>query len=493
MATHDRTRLTKVFPGPEIQKDTPAFMSDRPFSLPGSLPGERLPYDGLSLIADPVHGYISFVDAPAMPGNPTERSLIDNPWVQRLRGIYQLQSARFVFPAAEHTRFAHSLGAMHVAGRFARHLHRGLENILSLPFFESLLRVAALLHDTGHGPFCHFYDETVSLPRFGRSHENMSQIIIRGPLREILEKIDRSPSGVFAPGERLSADWVAYLVGKGNAPNPVPKELPFLATLKPLFSGIFTVDNLDYVLRDAYMCGVATAPVDIDRILYYTHFQKGHLAIHRFGLGVFEQFIQARRYMYSQIYFHRTTRSFDLALRDLIGETLEILLPIDPADDPSPFRELTDHSLLETVRGWARARSPRLKRLGEGWGAFLRREKLWTMLYERTGGFDDPGKSKKTDLPDTRVLARGLKKKGFLPRGAEIRLDVASRDARPENPYQGEGNLDVYDPLSGKVGRVLLARMLEGIPQRQEIVRIFGKGLPDAGEATREIALLLGE
>jgi len=241
------------------------------------------------------------------------------------------------------------------------------------------------------------------------------------------------------------------------------------------------------------MCGVATAPVDIDRILYYTHFQKGHLAIHRFGLGVFEQFIQARRYMYSQIYFHRTTRSFDLALRDLIGETLEILLPGDPADDPSHFQGLTDHHLLETVRGWAKARSARLRRLGEGWGAFLRREKRWTMLYERTRGLDDAGRVKKPGLPDTKALARELKKTGILPDGAEIRLDVASRDARPENPYQGEGNLDVYDPLSGKVGRVLLARMLEGIPQRQEIVRIFGKGLPNPGEATREIALLLGE
>ncbi|EQD69848.1 metal dependent phosphohydrolase, partial [mine drainage metagenome] len=251
---------------------------------------------------------------------------------------------------------------------------------------------------------------------------------MRGPLREIIEKIDRGPSGTFAPGERLSADWVAYLVGKGNAPNPVPKELPVLSTLKPLFSGIFTVDNLDYVLRDAYMCGVATAPVDIDRILYYTHFQKGHLAIHRFGLGVFEQFIQARRYMYSQIYFHRTTRSFDLALRDLIGETLEILLPEDPADDPGHFLGLTDHHLFETVRGWAKARSARLRRLGEGWGAFLRREKLWTMLYERTRGLDDPGRPKKPGLPDPKALARGLRKKGILPRTAEVRLDVASRD-----------------------------------------------------------------
>lgn len=185
-----------------------------------------LPFEGISLVSDPVHGYLSFVDSPAEGSGACERHLIDHPWVQRLRSIYQLQSARLVFPSAEHTRFSHSLGAMHVAGRFARHLYPSVSHRFSLPFFESLLRVSALLHDTGHGPFCHFFDEHVSKPRFGRSHEQMSQAIIRGPLRPVIEKIDRGVSGPFAPGERLSADWVAYLVGKGTGPNPVPAGFP---------------------------------------------------------------------------------------------------------------------------------------------------------------------------------------------------------------------------------------------------------------------------
>jgi len=456
-------------------------------------PGD-LPYEGISLVSDPVHGYLSFVNNPETGSGTCERDLIDNPWVQRLRSIYQLQSARLVFPSAEHTRFAHSLGAMHVAGRFARHLHPSLSDHFSLPFFETLLRVSALLHDTGHGPFCHFFDEHVSLPRFGRSHEQMSQIIIRGPLRPVIEKIDRGLSGPFSPGEHLSADWIAYLVGKGKGPNPVPPDFPLLAALKPLFSGIFTVDNLDYVLRDAYMCGVAAGPIDLERILYYTHFQKKKLAIHRSGLGVFEQFIHVRRYMYAQIYFHRTTRAFDLALRELMGETFGILLPGDPIDHLENYRTLTDHFLLEHVKTWQGSPIPKIARLGEGWGKFLLREKSWKLIHEtvRTGTQKTLLK-KERSLPSPESLRKAARDRGYSFGKGELTVDVASRDARPENPYlsSGEGGLEVYDPLSGKVGRDLLAEMLEGIPVRQEIIRIFGKGLRDVAEAGRVVSEIL--
>ncbi|TLY30647.1 MAG: metal-dependent phosphohydrolase, partial [Nitrospirae bacterium] len=91
----------------------------------------RTPYDGTALIADPIHEYISFTVpyATADQSELTEKDLIDSPWVQRLRYIYQLQSARWVYPSAEHSRFVHSLGTMHVAGRFARHLYPFLAKI----------------------------------------------------------------------------------------------------------------------------------------------------------------------------------------------------------------------------------------------------------------------------------------------------------------------------------------------------------------------------
>ena len=79
-------------------------------------------YQGMALIADPIYRYASFTVPGGDDGEKTEKDLIDSPWVQRLRRIYQLQSARWVYPAAEHTRFQHSLGTMHMAGAFGRRL-----------------------------------------------------------------------------------------------------------------------------------------------------------------------------------------------------------------------------------------------------------------------------------------------------------------------------------------------------------------------------------
>src|SRR5262247_3425459 len=109
-------------------------------------------YQGRGLIADPIHRYILYTRPDSMPGEVTEQDLIDSPWMQRLRRVPQLQSARWVFPAAEHSRFQHSLGAMHLAGRFAQHLHPSLRATFSdapsaATLVEELLRMAGLLHD----------------------------------------------------------------------------------------------------------------------------------------------------------------------------------------------------------------------------------------------------------------------------------------------------------------------------------------------------------
>ena len=221
-------------------------------------------YDGSALIADPIHEYISFTVPYSTPdpGERTEKDLIDSPWVQRLRYVFQLQSARWVYPSAEHSRFVHSLGTMHVAGRFARHLYPFLAtqfpHVPSIHYVEELLRVTALLHDIGHGPFCHFFDDNF-LKAFHLTHEKLGQVIIRDHLGPIIQKIRRSPSGPFAKGESLDPRHIAHLIlkeqGKDNSRMP-----PWLNALQPVISGSYTGDNLDYVLRDAYMCGVAVGP-----------------------------------------------------------------------------------------------------------------------------------------------------------------------------------------------------------------------------------------
>jgi HD superfamily phosphohydrolase len=206
-------------------------------------------FKGVQLIADPIHGYLPFtVPIESMTGQDetAESDLIDSSWMQRLRSIAQLQSARWVFPAAEHSRFQHSLGTMHIAGRFAQHLYPTLCDVEpacpSLPYIESLLRVSGLLHDIGHGPLCHFFDDHY-LSRFAISHEMIGHWIILQDLAAIISRIRRSPSGEFASDEILEPRYVAYLMQKKLSDDPgMPR---WLRLLKPVLAGVYTGDNLD--------------------------------------------------------------------------------------------------------------------------------------------------------------------------------------------------------------------------------------------------------
>jgi uncharacterized protein len=432
-------------------------------------------YQGRGLIADPIHQYITYTRPGGIPGEATEQDLIDTPWMQRLRRVPQLQSARWVFPAAEHSRFQHSLGAMHLAGRFAQQLYPSLKAVFddapSAALIEELLRMAGLLHDVGHGPFGHFFDDNF-LVDYDLTHELLGQRIIREELADPLRGLRRSPNGAFNADERIDPEWICYLMGKSYT-HPLdshPKWLPFL---KPLLSGVFTADNMDYVLRDSYMCGIAVGPIDVQRIMYYSFFSEKGLTLNRAGLGAFVMFLNARFYMYTNVYYHRTTRGIDLHLKEIFRDTMRIAFPYDLRKELHPYLHLTEWTLLEEVEGWHEADDPERRELGAEWRHVLDRRLKWRMAGEEV--LDQFEARKGQGFLNSEEVEKRVK--SFLPaplREVPFKIDMALQDPRPLNPLRmGDRQIYVFDGATGSVSQEPLTEILKYLPGKVAQCRIF--------------------
>lgn len=432
-------------------------------------------YEGIALLADPLYGYIQFTQpADDAPDERTERDLIDTPWMQRLRRIHQLQSSFWVFPSGEHSRFQHSLGTMHMAGRFADRLYPSLKKEVrgcpSFPFVKELLRVTGLVHDIGHGPFSHFYDQQFLEPTYRTTHEGIGQLIVREKLGGIIGGIRRSPDGPFEKDEVLRPEQVAYLMRK---PDPTADQMPaWLKTLQPVFSGIYTADNMDYIQRDAYMTGFSLDMVDIDRLLYYTFVTREGLALHKSGSSALRRFVNARFTMYADVYFHRTNRAIDLHMAEIFRETLELLFPFDPCTELDRYLEVSDWSLLEGVRHLAGDAEPRRRTLGAEWAKILRREVKWRMAYDHTETMDEPRGKKFWSTAD---LERAIRR--ALPPSLQalpFTVDVARQDPRPLNPWTEETKkILIYDPATEKASPQPVEDLFRYIPARVAHYRIF--------------------
>jgi HD superfamily phosphohydrolase len=443
------------------------------------------PFAAVNLISDPIHGYVELTkrltpdlaDAAGLPREDVaEEDLLDTAWLQRLRRISQLQSARWVFPTAEHSRFTHGLGVMHEAGLWARSLYPSLRSALSvtapgepLPsegLVVETLRMAGLLHDVGHGPFAHFFDDHVlaafTAPADARrdgdkplSHEDLSQRIIQDELGPMLRGLRRAPGAVperdaFADGEAIDPAWVAFLVAKPALADPsMPRWVRWLA---PLLSGVFTVDNLDYVRRDAYLTGVAAGPVEAERLRRYVFVSERGLTLYEPGLGALEMFLTARRFMYQQVYFHRTVRAIDLDLAEVFGPSVRAIFgDTSPAERLDAYVDLDEYALLHQAARWARGEDVDQvgRDVAEHWRAILLRQPTWRAEAEVRAEYEAGG------WPDGLVATLGDAGAG------DVAIDLAVVDARPADA----GSTDALLALESRDGSpASLGAALAGIP-----------------------------
>jgi HD superfamily phosphohydrolase len=239
----------------------------------------------VKIVNDPVYGFIRFPERELM-------QIIDHPWFQRLRRIRQMGFADLVYPGAVHTRLAHSLGACHLAGKAMDELNA--KGIVTSKDDYMAARMAALLHDIGHGPYSHSLERTlVSVP-----HEVLSHLIMKrlnsemgGILERAIQVFDRSYPARY---------------------------------LHQLVSSQLDVDRMDYLNRDSFYTGVSEGVIGYDRILQMLTVQDNELMVEEKGVHSVEKFIIARRLMYWQVYLHKTVLGSEMLLVNILKRAKEL-------------------------------------------------------------------------------------------------------------------------------------------------------------------------
>ncbi len=411
---------------------------------------------------DPVHGLVELKgdDRPLV-------DLLDTRAMQRLRRIKQMGFAWLVYPGAEHSRFGHALGALHIAQRVTRRL--GLE-----PALARHVKIAALLHDIGHGPFSHAWEQ-VFAPGPGSakshgSHEHWGgRIVAEDPeLSGVLEALEPNLPATLRAFFDKTSDYKPAFARK-------------------LVSSQLDVDRLDYLLRDGHYSGAGYATYDLDWIVHAIEIapvREGAddpsdvVVDYRRGMYAVEQYLFARSYMYAQVYHHKTVRAAEWMFIKTLERFAELTragseppgLPIAGAmarGEPIPvddYLELHDISLTTALDRWA------------GYGPQPNRsETIDPVLRDLSHRLVDRRLFKTLDLGDHREAANRLWPQAqqlASRRFGDAAASYLQLDTARQVGYLAAGDEELHVIDHPRYGTVTLSRLLEDMALGQPMAAI---------------------
>ena len=341
------------------------------------------------IFSDPVHGFITIPKGIIL-------KLIDHPYIQRLRRIRQLGLGYLVFPAAEHSRFSHAIGALELGQRVLKNLREKDTTISDAEVSGTL--IAILLHDAGHGPLSHTLEHTL-IEDF--NHEMMSL--------KIMELLNKEFEGELTTAIDIFQDLY-------------PKKF-----LHQLISSQLDMDRLDYLKRDSFFTGVSEGSVGINRILKTMRVFNGNVVIEKKGIYAVENYILSRRLMYMQVYLHKTVLSADALIRKifervkfLLQNGAQVNIPSKSMDyflskKPSSkknisfkmiehYMALDDHDVFICLKSWSNSKD---KILADLTTRFLNRSLFRTTFADR--------KHRDSMLDDIHLKTKEFLQKNGLP------------------------------------------------------------------------------
>ncbi len=291
----------------------------------------------LKIFNDPIYGFITIPNALIY-------DLIQHPYFQRLRRISQMGLSYLVYPGANHTRFHHALGCMHLMQKAVDVLR--FKGVSISEEEENALYIAILLHDIGHGPFSHAMEKSIVEDVH---HEEISLLFMRQLNKEFKGKLS-----------------LAIKIFEGDYPRKF---------MLQLISSQLDMDRMDYLKRDSFYSGVAEGNVNSERLIQMMNVEDDYLVIEEKGIYSVEKFLMSRRLMYWQAYLHKTSLVAELVLTKILKRAKELMLKgvVLPCSEPLQFfmqnkidlasfdtntldlfSQLDDFDIISALKAWQR-------------------------------------------------------------------------------------------------------------------------------------------